>query len=283
MLRRIVDQNIPTASVTADTLVFTPTYNERESIGPLVDAVLAVTPACDLLVIDDGSGDGTAEYLRARAATDRRLTLLERRGKRGIDTAHKLGWMYARAHGYARIVTMDADLSHDPAEIPLLLAALDAGAEVALGSRFIPGGRLDYRGRRRVMSQVANRLAWALLGAGLHEYTTSFRAARLDRVPPGLVEGVPFGGYSFFLACIMAMARSGLAMAEVPIHFRDRTGGESKMPSGAIVNGVLNLLRHAVDRRAPVPAPPEPCTACGGPFRVTLPGRGGQCLACFGG
>lgn len=269
-----------------DALVFTPTYNERDSIEALLDGVLGLPGKYDLLIVDDSSTDGTQAILQARAVIEPRLHIITRPGKRGIDTAHKLAWMFARSRGYRRIVTMDADLSHDPDDIPRLLAALDAGADVAVGSRFAPGGRLDYHGWRRLLSVTANHLARRLLGLKINEYTTSFRAARLDRVPTGLVEGVAAQGYSFFLACIVALGRAGMVMREVPIHFHDRTGGESKMPRGAVRRGVISLLHHTIDRSPPdistFPAPEHRrCPACGEPFRLRLPDGAKACFSCF--
>jgi len=271
----------------SDVLIFAPTYNERDTAGPLLDALLALSIRADILIVDDSSSDGTTDYLLARAAAEPRLSVIVRPGKLGIGTAHKLGWLYAREHGYSRIVTLDADLSHDPADVPRLLAALDGGADVVIGSRFAAGGRLDYHGWRRVLSTTANRLARRLLGLKVSEYTTSLRAARLDRVPPGLVELLPADGYSFFMTCIVRLARQGLAMTEVPIHFHDRREGVSKMPRHAVFEGMVTLLRLVVDRRprgyTPLAARAERvCPACGEPFVVPLPSGERRCLRCFG-
>jgi dolichol-phosphate mannosyltransferase len=274
-----------TAVRTADTLVFAPTYNEGDSIGLLLRQLLALPAMFDVLIIDDGSSDGTQAIIQAYAGRSPRVALIERRAKLGIGSAHRLAWLYARRLGYARIVTLDADLSHDPAEIPRLLAAIDAGADVAVGSRFAPGGRLGYTGWRLFVSRAANRLARHLLRLPIREYTTSFRAARLDRIPPGLVESTASDGYSFFLTCIARFARSGLKLTEIPIDFRDRHGGESKLPRFEIVRGALNLLRLALDRRRParlaVSAEYEShCPNCLKPYRVRTHQEGLRCLAC---
>lgn len=232
------------------TLVFTATYNEIDNIGLLLDGVFALSNDHDVLVVDDSSKDGTTEYLRERAKVEPRLKLIVRSGKLGLGSAHKVGWVYARKHGYSRIVTMDADLSHDPNDIPKLLAALDAGNDAAIGSRFAQGGRLDYTGWRRFLSVGANKLSCALLGLTLTEYTTSFRSANLAAVPDGLIETIPNDSYAFFLSCMVTLARAKLRIGEVPIHFHDRHGGESKIPSSAIFTGAINLLRLTVDRRS---------------------------------
>jgi dolichol-phosphate mannosyltransferase len=273
-----------TAVRSADTLVFAPTYNEGECIGLLLEQLLRLPAKFDVLIIDDGSNDGTQAVIAAHAAQDPRLRLLERGAKLGIGSAHRLAWLYARRLGYARIVTLDADLSHDPADIPRLLAAIDAGADVTIGSRFVSGSRLDYSGWRLFVSRLANGLAHGLLRLPVREHTTSLRAARLDRVPPGLVESTASDGYSFFVTCMAHFARSGLKIAEIPIHFHDRQGGQSKLPRFEILRGALNLARLAFDRRPPSPlallAEPEcHCPRCLQPFRVRVD-NGVRCLAC---
>jgi dolichol-phosphate mannosyltransferase len=271
---------------TSDTLIFVPTYNERDNIETLLDRVFALQLRCDVLVVDDRSKDGTLDILAARAAADRRVGVIVRRGKLGIGSAHKLGWLHARRLGYARFISLDADLSHDPADVPRLLAALDAGADAAIGSRFAPGGRLDYRGWRLFLSRTANLMARLLLRLPLAEYTTSFRAVRLDRVPPGLIETIDNHGYGFFLICATRLARQRLAIAEVPIHFRDRNGGKSKIPRLELVRGVVTLLSLAIWRR-PTKPPGLPqgadahCPSCGQSYRIVTPARELTCLACF--
>ncbi len=183
----------------SDTLVCTPTYNEGGSIGALLDGLLASPRPFDIVIVDDGSTDGTENEILARARTHPQIHLIRRKGKLGIGSAHQLGWLHARRLGYARIVTLDADLSHDPADVPRLLDALDAGADVAIGSRFIAGGRLDYSGWRLAVSRTANIAARSLLAMPTYEQTTSLRAARLDKVPQGLVESMLRDGYAFFL------------------------------------------------------------------------------------
>jgi dolichol-phosphate mannosyltransferase len=230
------------------TLVIVPTYNEKDNLPPLAERLLRLSLPVELLVVDDNSPDGTGAHVQSRAAAEPRITLLARAGRGGVGSAHREGWRQARRAGYARIVTMDADLSHDPRDIPRLLAALDAGADVALGSRFVPGGQLDYTGWRRFLSRKGNRLARWALGLPISEYTTSFRAARLERVPVGLVESIPNDGYSFFLTAAVRLVRQGLRITEIPIHFHERETGVSKMPRLEILRGMANLLYHIVHR-----------------------------------
>lgn len=271
---------------TGDTLAFICTYNERGSIDLMLDGLLGLKARCDVLVVDDNSSDGTLDILAARAAREPRLGVVVRPRKLGIGSAHKLGWLHARRMGYARFATLDADLSHDPADVQRLFDALDAGADVALGSRFIPGAKHDYSGVRLAVSQGANMLASTLLRLPIAEHTTSLRAAKLARVPAGLVETIESDGYGFFVTCVVRMARAGLTFAELPIHFRDRHAGVSKISKRQIVFGALNLLRLSVDRRPYVAsvsqaAVPD-CPVCARPYQMREPSGELRCLACFG-
>ncbi len=232
-----------------ETLVFLATYNERSNIDRLLNTILTLPISCDVLVVDDNSPDGTGTFLKERLAADKRITLISRAGKLGVGSAHRLGYAYARRMGYGRIVTLDADLSHDPLDIPRLVAALDAGADVALASRFIPGGKCDYTGSRLMLSRTANSLARQLLRLPISEYTTSFRAVNLDRVPFGLIEAIPNDGYAFFLTAAVRLARHMKYVTEVPIRFRERHSGVSKIPKAEIFRGFTNLVRLFFDRR----------------------------------
>ncbi len=280
-----IDPAAPRRARTADTLIFLPTYNEQATIARMVDCLLALPIRCDVLVVDDRSTDGTTEWLRSRAAADRRVGLIVRPAKLGVGSAHKLGWLHARRLDYRQIVTLDADFSHDPADVPRLLAALERGADVAIGSRFTSGGRLDYRGWRLFLSRSANHLARAVLRLPIAEYTTSLRAAKLDRVPPGLVETIDNDGYGFFLICAVRFVRAGLAVTEIPIHFRDRDHGISKIPRLEILRGALNLARLALERRpagrATLPLDRvRDCPKCGQPYCVPKASGEMLCLAC---
>jgi glycosyltransferase involved in cell wall biosynthesis len=230
----------------SDTLVFFPTYNEAGTIDPLLDRLLNLAEHVDVLVVDDSSTDGTSAILARRAAADTRLHVISRPGKLGIGSAHKLGWATAREAGYRNFVTLDADLSHNPADVPRLMAALEAGADIAIGSRFMPGGQLDYVGWRRFVSIGGNTLARTLLGLNISEFTTSLRAAKLARVPVGLVETIDSDGYSFFLTCMVRFARAGLRIAEIPIHFVDREHGQSKIPKLELLRCMANLADLAI-------------------------------------
>jgi dolichol-phosphate mannosyltransferase len=267
-------------------LVFLATYNELSNIGLLIDSILALPISCDILVIDDNSSDATGEYLKARRANSERITLISRPRRLGVGSAHRLGWLYARRLGYAKIVTLDADLSHDPLDIPRLLAALEAGADVAFGSRFISGGELDYKGWRLLLSRTGNMLARRLLRLSITEYTTSFRAARLDRVPFGLIEKLSNNGYAFFLTGAVRLVRQGLRIKEIPIHFYARHSGTSKMPKLEIMWAAANLLylifhRRPFDTKYLMVEAPVSCCRCGNPYVVKTKPTNALCLFCL--
>jgi glycosyltransferase involved in cell wall biosynthesis len=268
-----------------ETLVFLATYNELSNIKRLIDVILTLPISCDVLVVDDNSPDATGEYLKERTANCERITLISRSRRLGVGSAHRLGWLYARRLGYAKIVTLDADLSHDPLDVLRLVAALDAGADIAFGSRFIPGGKLDHKGWRLFLSWTANTLARRLLRLSITEYTTSFRAARLDRVPFGLIESVSNDGYAFFLTAAVRLVRQGLRIKEIPIHFYQRRSGRSKMPKLEILRAAVNLLylafhggpfKSQINVEAPVS-----CNRCGNPYVVRVKPTNALCLLCM--
>ncbi len=270
---------------TSDTLVVACTYNERDCIGQLLDELLALKTRCDILVIDDSSTDGTLDVLAQRAAAEPRIGVLVRPRKLGLGSGLKLGWLHARRLGYARIVPIDADLSHEPADVQRLLDMLDQGYDMVVGSRFMPGGRLDYQGVRSFVSRYANVLAAALLRMPLTEYTTSLKAVRVDRVSPGLVESIENDGYSFQVTCIARIVRAGLKVTEIPIHFHDRHGGVSKISRWEAFYGIVNLLGLTVRRAPYVPrdaGPQQDCPVCARPYVIRRPTGALRCLACFG-
>jgi len=229
-------------------LVVTATYNERGSIGGLVTRVLAVDPSLQMLVVDDDSPDGTGEAALDLARTEPRLHTLVRRGRRGLGSAIIEGFRMASANRFAVAVNMDADFSHDPDDIPRLLAALEPvggqPAAVALGSRRVPGGRIvGWPLSRRITSVLVNQYARWLLRLPVHDSTTGFRAVRLaffDRLPG------PFEtGYAVLEDMLIQVHRAGGRIIEVPITFTDRTVGESKAGLRQRWEAALALLRMA--------------------------------------
>ena len=235
-------------AVVARTLVFTATYDEARNAPTWVSGVRAAAPDAQLLVIDDDSPDGTGRVLDSLAETDEGLTVIHRAGKSGLASAHLAAMRYALDHDFDVLVTMDADGSHLPSQIPRLRAALP-GHDFVIGTRY-RGGSHRAGTFRRVLSAGANGLARVILPTGLSEYTTSFRA--FDRSALEVLVNANFttGGYAFFVECIEIMHQSGMRMEEVPIDFVDRTHGSSKIPKSQIFMSVEALVSMGVRRRS---------------------------------
>ena len=255
-------------------LVFTATYNEHDNIPLFCEAVLALDPSYDLLVVDDNSPDGTGELLDDMKAREPRLAVVHRPRKMGLGSAHKLAMVHAVKNGYPVLVTMDADFSHDPADIPRLVGEL-GNADFVIASRHMPGATLDYPFHRKFVSAVANLLARRLLAIPLHEFTTSFRAFRSEVLTGLNFPKIRAQGYSFFLESIYRVHQHGFACREIPIDFRDRLHGSSKIPRFEIVRGVSKLLRLFVSRllrhrrpRRPSPVIEGTCYACESPYLI---------------
>jgi dolichol-phosphate mannosyltransferase len=252
-------------------LVFTATYNELDNVQALLKGIWAVDATADVLVVDDQSPDGTGALLDRLAAADQRLKVVHRPAKLGLGTAHHLGMLFAIRQGYDTLVTMDADRSHDPRDIPRLIEKL-AAADFVIGSRYMPGGACDYGGYRRFVSVAANAAARLLLGIPLHEFTTSFRAFRVRELARVNFVKMHNQGYSFFMESVYRFHQTGLRLEEVPINFRDRYTGVSKIPRFEIVRGIGKLLHLVASRflrrRMPPPSPPmsDKCADCGSGF-----------------
>ncbi|MBC8071660.1 MAG: polyprenol monophosphomannose synthase [Deltaproteobacteria bacterium] len=236
------------------TVVVVPTYDERENLPRIVAAIFEAQPDVDLLVVDDASPDGTGKLADALAAADRRVTVLHRAGKQGLGRAylHAFAHVLAAPAGYTHIVQIDADLSHDPRAIATLRQACRDGADLALGSRWIPGGGApDWPLRRRLLSRGGSRYASIVLGADIRDLTGGFKCwtrRALEALPLG---DVVAAGYAFQIEMTVRALRLGCNVVELPITFTDRTLGASKM-SGAIVReAVLGVWRlRGLPRRA---------------------------------
>jgi dolichol-phosphate mannosyltransferase len=211
-------------------LVIVPTYNERESIAMVVRRLFEACPdGVELLVIDDRSPDATADVVRDLAGGNDRIHVIERARKLGLGTAYITGFGWAIARGYRAVVEMDGDLSHDPADVPRLLAAL-ADADLAIGSRYVPGGGVGNWGRsRRILSQAGNLYARVWLGFRVRDSTSGFRAYRVAALIEQDLSGVHSEGYAFQIEMTRRLHRVGMRIVEVPITFVEREKGSSKM------------------------------------------------------
>ncbi len=254
--------------MSSNTLIFTTTYNERANIGPLIDQIVAVAPAADLLVVDDNSPDGTWDVLEEKRQLHPQLRCVKRPRKLGIGSAHKYALLYAMREGYRTLVTMDADFSHSPASIPALLAAHGPGTFVT-GSRYCAGGRSDYTGYRNAVSRLGNVAARIAVGTRLRELTTYFRVFDVDTLRRLPLRMVAASGYSYGVELIRCLRGAGVELREVPIHFVDRTHGASKIPRMQVLWSAIDLaklmarrLLRGQTREPDVPAS-DACVACG--------------------
>jgi dolichol-phosphate mannosyltransferase len=226
----------------SEALVIIPTYNERENIKPLCEQVLAQLPVCDILIVDDGSPDGTGALCDELHAREPRIRVLHRSGKLGLGTAYIAGFRYALEHGYEYIFEMDADFSHDPAYLPSLLAAAKEGADVVIGSRRIPGGGTENWGAiRQLVSSGGSLYARTILGLPVRDLTSGFKCFRRRVLETIDLDAVRSNGYSFQIEVTYRASQAGFRIAEVPIVFVDRRVGQSKM-SGTIFAEALTMV-----------------------------------------
>jgi len=232
------------------TLVVIPTYNEKGNVEAIVRAVHGYLD-CDVLIVDDGSPDGTGEIADRMAQADPRVHVLHREGKQGLGTAYIAGFRYAMANGYARVCEMDADFSHAPWDLPRLVYA-SKDAELVIGSRYVKGGcTVGWGFRRRMLSRGANLYARLMLGSGIRDNTAGFRCFHVDALRQLDLDTVHAQGYAFQIEMAFRMKRAGFRVHEAPIHFIDRRVGQSKM-DGAIAREALVLvpkLRGRVPRK----------------------------------
>jgi dolichol-phosphate mannosyltransferase len=222
------------------TLVVLPTYNEADNIAEVLRRLRTAVPAADVLVVDDGSPDGTAEIARALRAELGGIDVLTRAGKLGLGSAYRDGFLEGLRRGYQVLVEMDGDLSHDPAALPGLLTAVDDGADLAVGSRYVSGGAITHWStRRRALSRWGNRYARWVLALPLADATSGFRAFRADVVARLDLHSIRADGYGFQIEMAYRVARAGGEIVEVPITFVDRRRGASKMSLHIAVEALL--------------------------------------------
>lgn len=229
-------------------LVLAATYCEAENVPALAAAVLAVSPELQLLIVDDDSPDGTGGIALEEAKRNPRLHVLVRRGRRGLGSAIVEGFRAARRHGFEIAVNMDADFSHDPADIPRLLAAIEpAGGrpmDVAIGSRRVPGGGVvGWPISRHVASRLVCGFTRLVLRVPVRDASSGFRAVQLSTFER--IDGDFFRGYAFFEHLVWRIHRAGGRMIEVPITFTERVRGESKVNLAEAARGIADLMRLA--------------------------------------
>lgn len=211
-------------------LVVTPTYNERENLETFVTQLLAVAPEAHVLVVDDASPDGTGALADGLAAADPRLHVMHRPGKMGLGSAYLQGFAWALERDYDVVFEMDTDLSHDPKYVPEFVRAIEAGADIVIGSRNIPGGGVEGWGLgRHVMSKGGSVYSRTILGIAVKDLTSGYKAFTRKALQAIDLASVESNGYSFQIELTYRALRRGLSVAEVPIVFVDRRAGRSKM------------------------------------------------------
>jgi dolichol-phosphate mannosyltransferase len=222
-------------------LVVLPTYNESATIAEVLRRIRAsARNTIDVLVVDDNSPDGTADLAEALAAELGGIEVLRRPNKAGLGSAYREGFKLGLARGYEALVEMDADLSHDPSVLGDLLAELDGGADIAIGTRYMPGGKIpDWRWHRRAISRAGNVYARRMLGLAARDATSGYRAYHRRALERVNLTAVRADGYGFQVEMAYKVARAGGILAEVPIEFRDRTLGRSKMSSRIVVEALV--------------------------------------------
>jgi dolichol-phosphate mannosyltransferase len=234
-------------------LVITPTYNERENL-PIVAAALMKIPGVRLLVVDDGSPDGTGEVADALAREHPdRITVMHRTGARGLGRAYIDGIRAALTHPVDIVCQMDCDLSHDPAQLPALIAGMD-GADMVIGSRYVPGGSIvNWPLRRRVLSRFANFYIRMVTRLTPRDCTSGYRCWRRDTLASLPLDRIGSDGYSFLVEMLYLAAAHGLRITEVPITFVERRLGESKLSSGVLVESAITPWRLVASRETSRP------------------------------
>jgi dolichol-phosphate mannosyltransferase len=223
-------------------LVIIPTYNERQSLPGVVARLRRAVPAAHVLVADDASPDGTGEWSDAAAAADDHIHVLHRVAKEGLGKAYLAGFAWGLEGGFDPLVEMDADGSHRPEQLPSLLAAVDSGADLAIGSRWVKGGEVvNWPRRRQWLSRGGNFYVSVMLGLGVKDATAGFRVYRASLLRALGLDGVQAHGYAFQVDMTRAARRAGARVVEVPISFPEREAGVSKM-SGSIVREAMWLV-----------------------------------------
>jgi dolichol-phosphate mannosyltransferase len=229
-------------------LVVLPTYQEAANIAAVLRRLLDATLDVDVLVVDDGSPDGTADLAQAVADESGRVVVMRRTAKLGLGDAYRAGFTWGIERGYKALVEMDADLSHDPAAVPSLLAALEH-ADLAIGSRYIPGGSIPaWAWHRRLLSRFGNQYSSWILGLDVADLTSGFRAYRADVIRDMDLDAIRAGGYGFQIEMAHRVATAGGRITELPIRFVDRTEGQSKMSFRITVEALALVTTWGVRR-----------------------------------
>jgi dolichol-phosphate mannosyltransferase len=229
-------RRLPVGSSAVRTLVVLPTYEEAANIREAIVRIRAVLPDADVLVVDDGSPDGTADIAKQTGEEVGGVDVSVRAGKGGLGSAYRHGFEIALARGYEVIVQMDADLSWSESDLPRMIDMLAEGHDLVIGSRYVDGGSIPHwPWHRRAMSKYGNRYACFVLGLPIHDATSGFRVLRADALESNDLFATRSRGYGFMIETAYRLHQGGVSMAEVPVTFVDRVRGESKLSLGVAV------------------------------------------------
>lgn len=234
--------------------VVLPTYNERDNIVGILGSITEIVPEARVLVVDDNSPDGTAEAARDVARKSSSIRVLVRDTKDGLGSAYRFAFAEIFSASGSNdsdvIVTMDSDFSHDPAVIPAMLAEIDSGADVVVGSRYVEGGGTsNWPLHRRLLSRWGNAYTGWILGVPIRDCTSGFRAYRLVALKSIEPQSTTAEGYAFLTELAVRLVRAGHVIREVPILFADRTAGNSKMSARIIIESMTLVTRWGLARR----------------------------------
>lgn len=232
-------------------LVLVCTYNERETLPQLTEQIQSVLPHADLLVVDDNSPDGTADWVRQRQLQDPHVQLMERSGKLGLGSAIREGMLYAIANDYTWIINLDGDLSHDPVAMTAMVAARDS-CDLVIGSRYVPGGGLVGCSWRRIwVSRCANSLARWIVGWSISDCSSAYRMYRVDCLKAIPLRALKEKGYGFLEEILAHLIHEGAKIVEIPIVYTERRLGQSKISPREGYSALSALLRCGKILRAP--------------------------------
>ena len=224
-------------------LIVIPTYNERDTIDAILNAILSQNLGLDILIVDDNSPDGTAQRVKERAAEDAHLRILERPGKTGLGTAYVAGFKYAIANGYEIVFEMDADFSHDPKVLPKFLEEINEH-DLVIGSRYVNGiSVVNWPLQRLLLSYFASKYTRVITGMPVRDPTGGYKCFRIEVLKAIDLDSIRSGGYSFQIEMNYKTWKRGFRLKEIPIIFVDRRVGNSKMSKAIIREAVLMVWK----------------------------------------
>ena len=229
-------------------LIFSATYNEAENIENFIISIEELNLGLDILLIDDNSPDNTWKKIQEYSKNRENIYLIIRNKKEGLDTAHKIAYEYSIKNNYDFLITMDADLSHDPKTISKFLDELKTNAFV-LGSRYMKGGKNSMKKRRLFISYFGNKFIKFMFKIDCNEFTTSYRGFNLKKLDNFSLKIINSRGYSFFMETVYQIHRRGFVVKEIPIHFADRKVGKSKIPRLELFRTLANVLKLKLKRK----------------------------------